>query len=501
MRSSFFATIAISCLMIACPSSPIPDTGTTDPSYDCRIGAYQCAEGFSCEPIGSGEFTCIRSSIMPPTGGSEVPGGTYVSGTEMSSGVMYSGTTAGEYNEPDDCRTFGCSYDEVCTLDDYGDYSCLELSQCSNNNGGCGDPDYILCIDEYGGSFSCVDIEECAYDNGGCGDPNRYFCVERDGAPPLCNEISYAEAPPFLGAFSEVFVLQGSSDIENCHVVYMPTDYGLADTDGGCESCSYAWNITYNLVHNSCGSDGAQRSFEMPLGVDMINRQVMLKVNGTWGQFGGTGTLASVSSKSASLIVFERNPFGPTSGQYGDVYARTQFIGLTWEKESVSCGDSYCDYGDFSCSEDCLSGQTPATGYRFRTFGFSPDRGDYQHCFIVTHLSARNLEPSSGCSNCSEAWYFSEKYLLSNCGPWANPVGTTKRNDIGSRNRNQMVFYHSSREEWMNVTTQYSEYRSEYNSLISSWDGLDYQDIDSDGRRDSNEPSRSRSQLIVIHHQ
>ena len=147
----------------------------------------------------------------------------------------------------------------------------------------------------------------------------------------------------------------------------MPTDYGLADTDGGCETCSYAWDISFNLVYSSCDIDGITRSFDMPMGIDMINRQVMIKVDGIWGVFGGENALASLSNKSASLTVFERDPYGPTRGRDGDVYTSTQFVGLTWEKESVSCGDSYCDYGDFTCSEDCLPGQTPATGYRFRT--------------------------------------------------------------------------------------------------------------------------------------
>jgi len=481
--------------MIGCPSDPVHDMGTAEPNFDCRVATYQCAEGFTCEPIGSGEFTCIRSSTTRPPGDSDV------GGIEPSAGWMSAGSIAGEADQPDDCRLLGCPSNEICTTDDYGGYACLETSECSNNNGGCGDPYYTMCIEESEGNITCIDIEECEVNNGDCGDPDRFFCVERYGAPPTCNEISYAEAPNLLGTYSEMYNIQGSSDIVSCHIIYMPTNYGLADTDGGCETCSYAWDISFNLVYNSCDIDEVTRSFDMPMGIDMINRQVMIKVNGTWGVFGGENAQASLSNKSASLTVFERDPYGPTSGRAGDVYTSTQFVGLTWEKESVSCGDSYCDYGDFSCSEDCLPGQNPATGYRFRTYGFIPDRGEYQHCFSVGQLSARNREPASGCRNCSEEWHFRVKDLITNCGSWSNPVGTTRRLDLGSRDRDQMVFYHSSRDEWMNVGNQYSEYLSEYNSLIASWDAVGYEDIDDDGRRDSNEPTRARSQLVVVHHE
>ena len=83
--------------------------------------------------------------------------------------------------------------------------------------------------------------------------------------------------------------------------------------------------------------------------------------------------------------------------------------------------------------------------------------------------------------------------VLSNCGSWTTSVGTTYRSDYGAKNQNQMVYYSPSREEWRNITTQNSTYQSEYTSLISSFDVRDFQDIDEDGRRDSNEPRRARS--------
>ena len=85
----------ISVLMVGCPSDPAPTSMEEEPSFDCRISAYQCADGFTCEPIGSGEFSCIRAMVsggtMSPTGGAEMPGGMPISGTEVTGGTTNEG--------------------------------------------------------------------------------------------------------------------------------------------------------------------------------------------------------------------------------------------------------------------------------------------------------------------------------------------------------------------------------------------------------------------------
>ena len=84
-----------------------------------------------------------------------------------------------------DCRTAGCPNGKTCTLDGNGNYYCQQVSQCAENNGGCGDPNYIRCVDDGNGTAVCIDIAECATNNGGCGDPNEYYCVELGRYPTI----------------------------------------------------------------------------------------------------------------------------------------------------------------------------------------------------------------------------------------------------------------------------------------------------------------------------
>ena len=185
------------------------------------------------------------------------------------------------WDEPiDDCRVNFCPSGEVCLSDGDGGYYCVFVYECDVDNGGCGDPAYTYCVDEFGGGATCVDVLECDFDNGGCGDPSRYFCIEVEGGDPYCEELSSTEAPPLLGTFAEFYTLEGTDGVEHCHLIYQAIDRGLADVFGGCESCSYAWDITFNLTYSSCNADNIERTLDFSMGVDMVTRQICFCLRG-----------------------------------------------------------------------------------------------------------------------------------------------------------------------------------------------------------------------------
>ena len=68
--------------------------------------------------------------------------------------------------EPKDMNPPDCGDGFVNT-----DSGCLDVNECLEDNGGCGDPQYFDCLNEQGEAPTCADIDECLTDNGGCGDP------------------------------------------------------------------------------------------------------------------------------------------------------------------------------------------------------------------------------------------------------------------------------------------------------------------------------------------
>jgi len=67
--------------------------------------------------------------------------------------------------------------------------TCEDVDECLEDNGGCGDPRFFRCENREGASPSCEDIAECDVDNGGCGDAAFVRCVEQEGASPVCEDI------------------------------------------------------------------------------------------------------------------------------------------------------------------------------------------------------------------------------------------------------------------------------------------------------------------------
>ncbi len=392
--SSFMCLMMLG--MVGCPASVVSEEDTSSMTEDCRLSAYQCATGFSCEPDSVGSFHCVPMGDVNPMGG----------------------TTTDQTNE-----------------------------NCTMSNGRC--------------------------DN--------------------------LEAPPVVGTLVQAFNFQGPDHIENCHAIYMPNSRGVANTTEGCETCTYAWNISYNLVYNSCNIDRVP-TFDLPIGVDLIAKKISIFKDNAWTNIEVNST-GAVNNKSLAFARFERDPFGPTNAQAGDYYSGTQFVELSWQKASVSCGDFYCDYGDGSCPNDCLAGQNPASAYRFRSFGFAPESQEYQDCYSVAKLEARKEEALGGCDQCSERWYFQAKTVLSNCGSWSDSIGSVRRSDLGVRDTHQLVHAFPGREGYFDLTEQYSQYHPSYSSLLASFDSFDFEDINLNAEQEDEEPDRARTQVTVIHYE
>ena len=233
---------------------------TPTPPADCRIAMYACADGFTCTADKMGVYDCTNGDEDPDTPNEDMPGnnmggmpGQYgrYAGNNMDDmpGDTMDNMPGNEMEEPsNDCRTAGCPSGTTCTFDGNGNYYCQQVSQCAENNGGCGDPNYIRCVDDGNGTAVCIDIAECATNNGGCGDPSEYYCVELDGTPPYCEPIVYAESPFVVGVYTEAFTYQGDANIETCHRSYAVSSSSSTDTSGGCEYCSYAWELYFDWL-------------------------------------------------------------------------------------------------------------------------------------------------------------------------------------------------------------------------------------------------------------
>jgi hypothetical protein len=89
-----------------------------------------------------------------------------------------------------DCRDTGAAVECICRTGYQGDgQSCQDVDECLRENGGCGAPGMVECVNQDGGPPRCVDVDECAVDNGGCGDSDHVACTNNDRAAPTCSDV------------------------------------------------------------------------------------------------------------------------------------------------------------------------------------------------------------------------------------------------------------------------------------------------------------------------
>ena len=54
--------------------------------------------------------------------------------------------------------------------------------------------------------------------------------------------------------------------------------------------------------------------------------------------------------------------------------------------------------------------------------------------------------------------------------------------------------------EWKRITQQYNDYYAQYRSLVAASNIVTYSDANNNGRRDSDERRRYRSQAMIFHY-
>ncbi|MEE2755215.1 MAG: EGF domain-containing protein [Myxococcota bacterium] len=67
---------------------------------------------------------------------------------------------------------------------------CQDIDECAIENGGCGDPEFVTCTNEYGGAPTCALVDYCSFENGGCGDPLFSNCVNQPTRRPICEDVN-----------------------------------------------------------------------------------------------------------------------------------------------------------------------------------------------------------------------------------------------------------------------------------------------------------------------
>ena len=166
-------------------------------------------------------------------------------------GVCENDTCRSAQTELCDDELLRCAAGARCegvTATEFG--TCVAVTDCVQNNGGCGDPAVIQCV-ETNGAFSCVDVDECAVNNGGCGDVNLVRCTNREAAAPLCEDIDECAVnnggcgdAAFVRCTNRIASPPLCEDIDECAVdnggCGDPALYRCTNKDGGRPLCQDA---------------------------------------------------------------------------------------------------------------------------------------------------------------------------------------------------------------------------------------------------------------------
>ena len=181
----------------AAPGGELVTTFCAEPEAACGLdlmqdGGFACtADVGTCQPAAAGETfaaTCEGNFLFLDC----QPGGQPV-GYDCASngGTCQNGACQSPPSEICDDESIGCQPGYECvgvSADAFG--TCVDVDLCATNNGGCGDPRFVECVDQVAAPPNCVDIAECQTNNGGCGDPTFWRCTEQFGAAPLCTDLN-----------------------------------------------------------------------------------------------------------------------------------------------------------------------------------------------------------------------------------------------------------------------------------------------------------------------
>lgn len=179
---------------------------------------------------------------------------------------------------------------------------CEDIDECSDDNGGCGDAAFVRCVDKIGAAPECVDIDECVNDNGGCGGADVMRCVDMPETPPDCEDIDDCEDdnggcgdPAFIRCVNKQAAPRVCEDINECE-----------DDNGGCDqvcknaegsySCECLPGSTLEEDDRSCHTPKWSNPslIETDNSGDAASPQVALNASGSaiavWQQSNGTRT-------------------------------------------------------------------------------------------------------------------------------------------------------------------------------------------------------------------
>lgn len=233
------------------------------------------------------------------------------------------GSSCTDIDECQDGWNGGC--DHTCTNDAGGYHcscrdgwelaanvkACADIDECAEDNGQCGDADYVECTNMVGGPPSCTDIDECRLNNGECGDPAFWICQNESGAPPTCtraNGCAPGYAPVGGGncerCTASEYCAGGSAGPVVCPV-YVPTHNPAA-------TCSHFVEVSAGVGHTcaldttgevSCWGGNNYGEATVPAGLGHIVQVVasrlatcVLDATGhvtCWGLSGGTTAVPS----------------------------------------------------------------------------------------------------------------------------------------------------------------------------------------------------------------
>ncbi len=131
--SSLFRILAVISLALTLPfaSCDAGDGGGGDAGSDCRMAAYACASGFTCEEGTGGAFACVSNDASSSGGGGDNGGNGSGngSGSDGSDGSGTGGNGTGEPSEPSTDCLYAYGSEELTS--DFG-VGCETPEECAH---------------------------------------------------------------------------------------------------------------------------------------------------------------------------------------------------------------------------------------------------------------------------------------------------------------------------------------------------------------------------------
>ena len=164
--------------------------------------------------------------------------------------------------------------------------ACQDIDECLEENGGCGDPLYHLCVNQPSDHL-CTDRPECLEDNGGCGNSSLALCTERIGASPTCSDID--ECATDNGGCGDGFICLNYDGLQGI-------GRACEDRDECVGSVSVAWTVS---VAPELATDAlkatASNAVADPSSVEVDPSATRVDIGDRWALGVPTGPLQSYS--------------------------------------------------------------------------------------------------------------------------------------------------------------------------------------------------------------